>query len=38
MVTRRDYTPDAVEACKAVLIELVHLMGDFRDQMVVVGG
>ncbi|MBI4607677.1 MAG: hypothetical protein HY726_01550 [Candidatus Rokubacteria bacterium] len=38
MVTRRDYTAEAVKACKAVLIELVHLMGEFRDQMVVVGG
>lgn len=38
MVTRRDYTAEAAEACKAVLIELVHLMGAFRDHMVVVGG
>jgi hypothetical protein len=27
-----------MEACRAVLIELVHLMGEFRDHMVVVGG
>ena len=38
MVTRRDYTAEAAEACKAVLIELVHLMGELRDHMVVVGG
>lgn len=38
MVTRRDYTAEAVGACKAVLIELIHVMGEFRDQMVVVGG
>ena len=38
MVTRRDYTAEAAEACRAVLIELVHLMGEFRDYMVVVGG
>lgn len=38
MVTRGDYPPDAVEACKAVLIELVHMMGEFRDHMVVVRG
>lgn len=38
MVTRRDYTAEAAEACKAVLIELIHLMGEFRDHMVVVGG
>ncbi len=38
MVTRRDYAAEAVEACKSVLIELVHVMGQFRDQIVVVGG
>ena len=38
MVTRRDYTAEAAEACKAVLIELIHLMGEFRDHVVVVGG
>ena len=38
MVTRRDYTAEVVEACRAVLIELVHLMGEFRDHMVVLGG
>ena len=38
MVTARDYTAEAVEACRAVLIELVHLMGAFRDRLVVVGG
>ncbi|MCZ7625382.1 MAG: hypothetical protein M5R38_05700 [Candidatus Methylomirabilis sp.] len=38
MVTHRDYTAEAAEACKAVLIELIHLMGEFRDHMVVVGG
>lgn len=27
-----------MEACRAALIELVHLMGEFRDHMVVVGG
>lgn len=38
MVTRGDFAPDVVEACKAVLIELVHVVGEFRDNMVVVGG
>lgn len=38
MVTRRDYTAEATEACKAVLIELIHVMGEFRNHMVVVGG
>jgi hypothetical protein len=38
MVIRRDHTAEAMEACRAVLIELVHLMGELRDHMVVVGG
>ena len=39
MVTRRTYDDqDAQRACESVLIELVHLMGEFRDHMVVVGG
>ena len=38
MVTRRDYTAEAVEAAKRVLIELVHLIGEYRDDVVVVGG
>ncbi|MFI5341034.1 MAG: hypothetical protein ACHQ7N_14505 [Candidatus Methylomirabilales bacterium] len=38
MVTSRDYTAEAIEACRAVLLELVHLMGEFHDHLVVVGG
>ena len=38
MVIRRYHTAEAAEACKAVLIELIHLMGELRDYMVVVGG
>ncbi len=38
MVTSRDYTAEAITACRAVLIELLHLMRDFRDHLVVVGG
>lgn len=38
MVTRRDYTADAVDAAKSVLIELVHLLGEYRDDIVLVGG
>jgi len=33
-----DYLPDAVEAAKSVLVELVHILGEYRDDMVVVGG
>ena len=38
MVTRRDYTAEAVEAAKRVLIELVHRLGEYRNGVVVVGG
>ncbi|MCC6354302.1 MAG: nucleotidyl transferase AbiEii/AbiGii toxin family protein [Verrucomicrobiae bacterium] len=35
---RVDYTADAVEAAKSVLIELTHILGEYRDNMVLVGG
>lgn len=38
MVTRRDYTAEAVEAAKSVLIELTHLLGEYRDHIVLIGG
>ena len=38
MVTRRDYTAQAVEAAKSVLIELTHLLGEYRDNIVLIGG
>lgn len=38
MVSRRDYTAQAVEAAKSVLIELTHLLGEYRDHIVLIGG
>jgi hypothetical protein len=38
MVTRRDYTEEGVEAARSVLIELVHLLGEYKDDMVLIGG
>jgi hypothetical protein len=38
MVTRRDYTADAVAAARSVLVELVHLLGEYREHMVLIGG
>ncbi len=38
MVSRRDYTAEAVTACKSVLVEMVHMLGEIRDQLVIVGG
>ncbi len=38
MVTRQDYEQREVEACRSVLIELIHLLGEFKDALVLVGG
>lgn len=37
-VTFHDYSGDVVEAARSVLLELVHLLGEYRDDIVVVGG
>ncbi|MCE5190193.1 MAG: hypothetical protein LLG08_00180 [Actinomycetia bacterium] len=37
-MTQSDYPADAVEAAKSVLVELVHVLGEYRDDMVIVGG
>lgn len=38
MVTRRDYTAEGVAAARSVLIELVHLLGEYKDDIVLIGG
>ena len=38
MVTRRDYSEEAVEAARSVMIELIHLLGEYRDKIVLIGG
>ncbi len=38
MVTRRDYSDELVEAAHSVLIELMHLLGEYRDNIVLIGG
>ncbi|MGO9613729.1 MAG: hypothetical protein ACLPX5_11940 [Dissulfurispiraceae bacterium] len=38
MPTRRDYTEEGVEAVRSVLIELVHLLGEYKDDIVLIGG
>ena len=35
---RIDYTAAAVDAARSVLIELTHILGEYRDGMVLVGG
>ena len=36
--TRTDYPADAVAAARAVMLELVRLLGAYRDEIVIVGG
>ena len=36
--TRTDYPPDEVAAARGVMLELVRLLGEYRDDMVIVGG
>jgi hypothetical protein len=38
MVTNNDCNLDAVEAAHSVLIEITHLLGAYRDSMILVGG
>jgi len=38
MATRTDYSEIAVKAARSVLLELGHLLGEYRDDMVLVGG
>ena len=37
-LTFRDYSADQIAAAKSVLLELVRLLGEYRDDIVVVGG
>jgi hypothetical protein len=38
MVTKRDYDDMQVEAARSVMLELVRLLGEYHDDIVVVGG
>ncbi len=38
MVSISQYGEREVNACKAVLIELVHLLGEIKDEIVIIGG
>ena len=37
-VTQRDYSGEQVEAAKSVMIELTRLLGEYRDDIVLIGG
>jgi hypothetical protein len=38
MVTKYDYGKSEVEACLSVLVELMTILGEFRDHIVLTGG
>lgn len=38
MVTKSDYEPRHVEAARSVLLELMQILGEYRDKMVLIGG
>src|SRR4030042_5131281 len=38
MGAQRDYSKDLVRAARSVLLELIHLLREYRDQIVLVGG
>lgn len=38
MVSKSQYGEREVSACKAVLLELVHLLGELKDDIVIIGG
>ncbi|HAG49707.1 MAG TPA: hypothetical protein DHU69_08590 [Deltaproteobacteria bacterium] len=38
MVSISQYGEREVKACKSVLLELVHLLGEIKDEMVIIGG
>ncbi len=38
MVGKSQYGDKEVKACKSVLLELVHLLGEIKDEMVIIGG
>ena len=38
MVIRYDYSKKEVGACLSVLVELTTILGEFRDNIVLVGG
>ena len=38
MVSRRDYSEEIVEAARSVLLEVIRILGEYEDDIVVVGG
>ena len=38
MVTRKDYTVEKVRAARSVLLELVHVLGEYREEIALIVG
>jgi hypothetical protein len=38
MVTQKDYSEELVRAARSVLVELIHLLGEYWDNIVLFGG
>lgn len=38
MVNKSQYGEKEVNACKTVLVEIIHLFGEFKDDIVIIGG
>ena len=38
MVSRRDYPEEIVKAARSVLLEVIRILGEYEDDIVVVGG
>ena len=38
MVTKADYGKREIEASRSVVVELIHLLGEFRESIILVGG
>jgi len=38
VTTRKDYSEIVVEAARSVLLELAHILGEYRDDVILIGG
>jgi hypothetical protein len=38
VISRTDYAAEAVEAARSVMLELIRLLSEYRDDMVIIGG
>ena len=38
MVKRIDYTLELIEAARSVLLEIMRVLGEYQDDIVIVGG